>query len=137
MLMLEQLIKDRLKQCAVLADWHVHGGSEVVDRSNLPAIDVRMLAARPGDVSREAAQLEPRWGCVLVVRRGERAALQLDAAITAVVKSLHFWKPQPPDGRQWDQLKAAGVREIEVSDAGMVGFSVEFTTVSSFDGADD
>lgn len=137
MLMLEQLIKARLALQSALAAWDVRGATEVVDRSKVPAIDVRMLAAKPGDVSREAAQLEPRWACVMVAKRGEHAARDLDAAMTAVIGALHCWKPVSPDGRQWDVLRVAGVREVEVSDSGLAGYSVEFTTVSSFDGADD
>lgn len=137
MLMLERLIKDRLALRPALAAWHVRGGTDVVDRSKVPAVDVRMLAAAPGDVSREVAQLEPRWACLMVTQRSSTAVRELDGAMTAVIAALHNWRPVCSSGRQWDRLKVVGVREVEVSEAGLVGFSVEFTTVSSFDGADD
>jgi hypothetical protein len=41
-----------------------------------------------------------------------------------------------PGGRAWSELRAAGVREAEFVDAGLVGYAVEFTTVSVFESLD-
>ena len=136
MLLLESALKARLQTLVVLAGWHVRGASEHCDRSQIPAIEIRMVGAAPGDVSREAAQLEPRWSCVLVAKRSAQAAVDLDAVITAVIGGLHGFKPVSSDGRTWSELKVAGVREAEFSDAGLVGYSVEFTCVSVFESPD-
>ena len=136
MLLLEQVIKSRLAGRSALASWQVRGASELCDRTKGPAIEVRMSGAGLGDVSREAAQLEPRWSCVLVAKRSAQAASDLDAAMTAVIGGLHGFKPVSADGRTWSELNVAGVREAEFSDAGLVGYSVEFTCVSVFESLD-
>lgn len=53
-----------------------------------------------------------------------------------VVGCLHGWRPAVPGGRAWSELRAAGVREAEFVDAGLVGYAVEFTTVSVFESLD-
>ena len=136
MLLLESALKARLQALVVLAAWHVRGASEHCDRSQTPAIEIRMVGAAPGDVSREAAQLEPRWSCVLVAKRSAQAAAELAAAMTAGIGGLHGFKPVSASGRSWSELKVAGVREAEFSDAGLVGYSVEFTCVSVFESLD-
>ncbi|WP_043005030.1 hypothetical protein [Comamonas testosteroni] len=136
MLLLEQVIKSRLAGRSALAAWQVRGASQLCDRTQVPAIEVRMSGAGLGDVSREAAQLEPRWSCVLVNRRSDTAAAELDAAMEEVVGCLHGWRPAVPGGRAWSELRAAGVREAEFVDAGLVGYAVEFTTVSVFESLD-
>ena len=136
MLLLESAIKTRLQALVVLDGWQIRGASEHCDRSQTPAIEIRMVGAAPGDVSREAAQLEPRWSCVLLAKRSAQAAADLDAAMTAVIGGLHGFKPVSASGRTWSELKVAGVREAEFSDAGLVGYSVEFTCVSVFESLD-
>ena len=136
MLLLEQIIKSRLAGRSALTSWQVRGASQLCDRTQVPAIEVRMSGAGLGDVSREAAQLEPRWSCVLVAKRSAKAAAELDAAMTAVIGGLHGFKPVSADSRSWSELKVAGVREAEFSDAGLVGYSVEFTCVSVFESLD-
>jgi hypothetical protein len=74
--------------------------------------------------------------CVLVNRRSDTAAAELDAAMEEVVGCLHGWRPAVPGGRAWSELRAAGVREAEFVDAGLVGYAVEFTTVSVFESLD-
>ena len=96
-----------------------------------------MVGAGVGDVSREAAQLDPRWACVLVTKRSAQAAADLDAAMTAVIGGLHNHRPVTSDGRQWTELKTAGVREAEFSDAGLVGYSVELICTSVFESLDN
>ena len=136
MLLLESALKARLQAMSALNSWQVRGASEHCDRSQIPAIEIRMVGAAPGDVSREAAQLETRWSCVMVAKRSAQAGAELDAAMTAVIGGLHGFKPTSGDGRTWSELKVAGVREAEFSDAGLVGYSVEFTCVSVFESLD-
>lgn len=78
MLLLEQVIKSRLAGRSALAAWQVRGASQLCDRTQVPAVEVRMSGAGLGDVSREA----------------------------------------------------------EFVDAGLVGYAVEFTTVSVFESLD-
>lgn len=134
MLALEPLIQARLRDLSALTGWAIRGACTAADRRSVPAADVRMGAAGASDVRQGAVALQPRWAVQLIVRRGDEAAGQLDSAMSAAIEALHNWRPGNAGGRGWDPLQVADVSEAAVSDAGLIGYEITFTTVARFDG---
>lgn len=134
MLMLESLIAKRLHELGAFAGWQVRQGCHDVNRISVPAVDVRMGGASVTQARKPAVSLQPEWSVSAVVRRGDEAAQQLDAALTAVIGSLHNWRPSIPGGRGWTELQVARVQPMDFSDVALVGYEITFTTVAVFDG---
>ena len=87
-------IKDRLAQ-ALSAGWTVVDGTEPQDRRGMPRADVRLDGASLEDVQGNAVSLNVRYVVTLVVESdGTREPFtSLDAAVDAVISSLHCWSP--------------------------------------------
>lgn len=76
----------------------------------------------------------PEWTVTLVVKRGEAAADQIDAAFAAVVGSLHNWMPGQHGERRWEPLRLGRVTEPLFDNAGLVGCELVFTTGATYMG---
>lgn len=133
MLALEPLIQQRLRDLPAFVGWQVRGATLGADRRSVPAVDVRMGSATVPQVRKPAVTLQPEWHITLVVRQGQEAAGQLDAALTAAIGTLHNWRPTLAE-RGWTELQAARVTEALFSDAGYVGYEITFTTAAIFHG---
>ncbi len=134
MLVLEPLIKARLQALTALTGWAVRTGTELVDRRLVPAADVRCTGASVTDSKAGRATVSPEWAVVLVVRRSDVAAQQLDAAFAAVTESLHSWMPGPQDGRGWEPLRLSRVSEPLFADEGLAGCELTFSTSAVYRG---
>ena len=78
--------------------------------------------------------LEPQWSITLMVRRGDTAAAELDAALDAVVCTLHGWQPGSHGGRGWEPLKLQRITEPVFEDVGPVGYELVFSTAGLYQG---
>ncbi|MEG2047256.1 MAG: hypothetical protein RR100_10450 [Comamonas sp.] len=134
MLALEPLIAQRLRELGAFAGWSVREGCQDANRNAVPAVDVRMGGASVTQVRKPSVSLQPEWAVTVVVHRGSEAARQLDAALTAVVGSLHNWRPSGVPGRGWTELLVARVQPMDFVDVALVGYEITFTTVAVFDG---
>ena len=134
MLVLESLIAKRLRELGAFAGWQVREGCHDTSRVAVPAVDVRMGAAAVTQVRKPAVSLQPEWAVTAVVRRGDQAAQQLDAALTAVIGNLHNWRPSGIPARSWTELQVARVQPMDFVDVALVGYEITFTTVAVFDG---
>lgn len=133
MLALEKVLQERLRALSAFVGWQVRGATVATDRRGVPAVDVRMGGAIVPQVRKPAVTLQPEWSVTLVVQRGDAAAGQLDAALDAVIGSLHNWRPVDAT-RSWTELQVGRVSEAAFSEAGLVGYEVTFTTAAVFDG---
>lgn len=134
MLALTAPLKARLAALPALTGWAVRTGSEQVDRRLVPAVDVRCGGAGVVDSRTGAAMVAPEWMVTLIVKRGDGAADQIEAAFAAVVGSLHNWRPGQLGGRGWEPLSLARVTEPLFDDAGVVGCELLFTTGARYMG---
>ena len=134
MLQLESILASRLKSLPAFGGWRVSGASESVDRSAVPAAQVRMASATAATAMRTSAQLQPTWVAALVVPRGAQAAATLGEALAALVEALHNWSPGAVDGRFWTPFQFVSIQEAVFPDPGLVGYEVAFTTTALFDG---
>lgn len=134
MLSLEPLIKSRLQALPALTGWAVRVGTELTDRRQLPAVDVRCPGAGVGDSKTSAVLLQPQWTLVLAVRRSEEAAAQVDAALASVIGSLHNWQPGQAGGRGWEPWRLTAVSEPMLPDEGLVGYELNFATAARYMG---
>jgi hypothetical protein len=134
MLALTNPIKTRLAALPALTGWAVRMGSEGADRRLVPAADVRCNGAVVADSRTSAVMVAPEWTVTLVVKRGDAAAGQIDAAFAAVVDSLHNWMPGQHGGRGWEPLKLTRVTEPLFDDAGLVGCELVFSTGARYMG---
>lgn len=134
MLALTNPIKTRLAALPALTGWAVRTGSEEVDRRPVPAVDVRCVAAGVPDSRTSAVMVAPEWTVTIVVKRGDAAADQVDAAFAAVVGSLHNWMPGQQGGRGWEPLRLGRVTEPLFDNAGLVGCELVFTTGAKYMG---
>lgn len=93
MLALAIPLQQRLAALPQLTGWVVRTNTEAADRKPLPAVDVRCVGAAVADSKTGAAMVAPEWAVTLMVRRGDDASSLLDAALSAVICSLHGWAP--------------------------------------------
>lgn len=134
MLAIEPTIKARLQALPQLTGWAVRMGTEHADRRVVPAVDVRCAGASVADRKAGAVMVAPEWQITLVLRRGADAAAQLDAALAAVITSLHNWQPGQHGGRGWEPLALSRVTEPLLSDEGLTGYELTFTTGARYMG---
>ena len=134
MLALEAPLKSRLQALPQLTGWAVRTGTEHADRRVVPAVDVRCAGAAVVDRKSGAVMVSPEWQVTLVLRRGHEAATQLDAAMTAVIESLHSWQPGQCGGRGWEPLVLSRITEPLLSDDGLTGYELAFSTAGLYTG---
>ena len=134
MLALGNPIKTRLQALPQLTGWQVRLCTELTDRRQVPAADVRMVGASMPSNRSTAATVAPQWVVTLIVRRSDTAADELDAAFTAVIASLHNWLPGQHGGRGWEPLRAVGSAEAPFSDEGVAAFEINFSTQALYAG---
>lgn len=135
MLAILPALKLRLQEIPVLGAWDVRTNLDADDRRVLPAVDVRCSGAQVLDSESRAVTLDPAYSVYLVVRRGSSAAFDLDAAMQAVVASLHNWRPGAIAGQQWRRVALRTVREPEFVDSGQAGYELVFTSSAVYHGA--
>lgn len=134
MLALEPLLKTRLQALIALTGWAVRGGTELSDRRIVPAADVRCSGAHVTDSATTAVTLDPAWSVTLVVPRSDQAAGQLDAALNAVIGSLHNWCPGQQGGRLWRRMALQTAREPEFATEGQAAMELIFTSSTVYHG---
>lgn len=134
MLAIEPPLKARLQALPQLTGWAVRMGTEHADRRVVPAVDVRCAGASVPDRKAGAVMVAPEWQITLVLRRGVDAAAMLDAALAAVITSLHNWQPGQHGGRGWEPLALSRVTESLLSDEGLTGYELTFTTGARYMG---
>lgn len=134
MLCLTAPLKTRLQALPQLTGWAVRTGTENADRRVLPAADVRCTSAQVGDRKTGALMLSPAWAITLVLRRADDAADLLDAALEAVIESLHSWAPGQHGGRGWERLALLDVSEAMFTDDGLAGYQLTFGTAAMYRG---
>lgn len=134
MLAIEPPLKARLQALPQLTGWAVRMGTDHADRRVVPAVDVRCAGAAVPDRKSGAVLLAPEWQVTLVLRRGADAAAQLDAALAAVITSLHNWQPGQHGGRGWEPLALTRVTGPMLAEEGLVGYELTFTTAARYFG---
>ncbi len=127
-------LKARLDKLPQLTGWDKRANTEEVDRSKLPAVDIRCVGAAVSDSKRGAAMLAPRWMVTVVVRRGDAAAGQIDTALSAVICALIGWVPPSTGDRAWSPFTLESVTEPMLPDEGLVGYEITFATAASYKG---
>lgn len=132
MLALAIPLQQRLAALPQLTGWVVRTNTEAADRKPLPAVDVRCVGAAVADSKTGAAMVAPEWAVTLMVRRGDDASSLLDAALSAVICSLHGWAPGQHGGRGWEPLALARVQEPAFADEGVVGYELSFSTAARY-----
>ena len=137
MLALDPLIKTRLAALDALQGWQVRGCTEVVDRSAVPAADIRLAAAQVGDSKMGAVTVQPGWGITLVAKRGPTAAADLDAAVAAVIGAMQGWNPSKAANQpgMWSDFKLTGIEPPDFLQEGLVGLELVFTTGGAYKAA--
>lgn len=118
------LIKDRLAQ-ALAPGWTVVDGTEPQDRGDLPRADVRLNGAAFEAKEGIAVSLRVRYliGLVVVIDGTRGPFISLDAAVDAVIASLHGWKP---DGGP-SVLGIEAMAPLEFPAAGQFGYQLGFS----------
>lgn len=134
MLALESHLKNRLKALTALTGWAVRGGTELTDRRPVPVADVRCTGAHTTDSEASVVTLDPVWTVTLVVPRSDQAADQLDAALAAVIASLHNWYPGMLAGRPWRRMALQTVREPDFVTEGQAAYELIFTSSAVYHG---
>lgn len=124
----------RLQHLPQLAGWDVRTNTEHAPRDKFPAADVRCTGARVGDRKTGALMLSPEWTVTLARRRAGDAADLLDAALEAVIESLHSWAPGQHGGRGWERLALLDVSEAMFTDDGLAGYQLTFGTAAMYRG---
>lgn len=133
MLLLEAQIAQRLRDSGAFTGWAVREGCQDVDRRAVPALDVRLSGAGVPKVSKPVVTLQPEWVVSIVTRRGDGAAQQLDAALAAVIGSLHNWRPAT-GVHGWTELQLSHVRPADFVEAALIGCELVFTTAAIYRG---
>lgn len=134
MLAAAPLIEARLTGLPSLAGWVVRDELDVEDRTALPAATVYCIGATV-DASQRKGILQPRWQITLATRRAAGALAALDAALEAVIGSLHGWlPPQDDNGRRWEPLALVSVLPPEYPEAGVSAYVITFTTAGLYRG---
>ena len=134
MLAIATPLKARLAALPALIGWQVRLRTDSADRSDLPAADIGCTGAGIADSKTGAAMVAPEWSVVLMVRRGDAAADELDAAMSAVFASLHNWMPGQHGGRGWEPLRLVRVQEPVFASEGVVGYELTFSTAARYIG---
>ena len=135
MLTLMSTMKPRLQALPALTGWAVRLGSDTEDKRTVPAIDLRCTGAQVKDSGTRAIGLEPIYTLTLVVPRSDAAFGQLDAAVTAVIASLHNWSPGDVAGQYWGRMALLQAREPEFTGTGLAGFEMAFKAETTYHGA--
>ena len=127
-------IKTRLAALAPLAGWDVRTELDEDDTSPVPAVDIRGSGASATDSESAGVTLDPSYTVTLAVKRGATAATQLDAALQAVIGSLHNWRPGVVVGTSYRRVALQGIRPAEFSSAGVVAYQLVFSTSAAYRG---
>lgn len=127
-------IKTRLAALAPLAGWDVRTELDEDDTSPVPAVDIRGSGASATDSESAGVTLDPSYTVTLAVKRGATAAVQLDAALQAVIGSLHNWRPGVVVGTSYRRVALQGIRPAEFSSAGVVAYQLVFSTSAAYRG---
>lgn len=133
MLALIAPLKTRLDKLPQLTGWDKRTNTEEVDRSKLPAVDIRCVGATAA-AKAGAVTLSPQWRITLMVERGGAAAEKLDAAMGAVICSLHGWQPGQHGDRGWNRLELLSATEPDFASEGVVGYELTFSTAGLYTG---
>lgn len=133
MLALIAPLKARLDKLPQLTGWDKRTNTEEVDRSKVPAVDIRCVGAT-ASAKAGAVTLSAQWRITLVVERGSAAAEKLDTAMGAVICSLHGWQPGQHGGRGWNQLALLSATEPDFASEGVVGYELTFSTAGLYEG---
>jgi hypothetical protein len=133
MLALIAPLKSRLDKLPQLTGWDKRTNTEDADRSVLPAVDIRCVGATAA-AKAGAVTLSPQWRITLMVERSSAAAEKLDAAMGAVICSLHGWQPGQHGGRGWNQLVLLSATEPDFASEGVVGYELTFSTAGLYRG---
>lgn len=128
MLAITEPIRTRLAALPALAGWAVRMGTDEVSRAVVPAVDVRCSGGAVPSVKGGGVLITAEWTVTLVVKRGAGAADEIDAALAAVVESLHGWMPGHHGGRGWEPLQLTRVTEALYAEQGLAGYELAFTT---------
>lgn len=136
MLSLTTPIKSRLQALPALTGWAVRTNAEDADRATVPAADLRCLGASVADRRGSGVLVSPEWTVTLVVRRSATAAQEIDAALAAVIESLHGWMPGQQQGRGWEPLALTRISEPMLATEGLVGYELAFSTTALYRGQD-
>lgn len=134
MLALTAPLKERLQALPQLTGWAVRTGTDAADRRVLPVADVRCTGARVADRKTGAVLIAPEWTITLALRRADDAADQLDAAMDAVIESVHGWAPGKHGGRGWERLALMDISEPAFGDEGLAGYQLTFGTAATYMG---
>ena len=59
---------------------------------------------------------------------------QIDAALAAVIGSVHNWAPGQAGGRGWERLTLNRITEPLFPDEGLAGYELGFTTAATYHG---
>jgi hypothetical protein len=116
------LITARLAD-ALPSGWVVSDGTQHVDRSALPRAEVRLSGAGLDKSSGPTVVLRARCLVQLCVSTQDTAFAVLDAAVDAVIASMHHWSP----GAGYDRLQLESFAELEVMDQSLFGYQFAFT----------
>lgn len=137
MLALEPVIVAQLRSY-LPAVWKVMGfTSDAGRRDAWPLASVSFVDGNVADSKAGAAAVQPAWRVTLVTKRGDEAALLVDAAFAAVMAGLHNWAPPGEiGGRRWERLRLLQVAPPQYPEDGLVGVDLTFTTQARYDGQD-
>lgn len=133
MLALIAPLKARLDKLPQLTGWDKRTNTEEVDRSNLRAVDIRCVGATVVPKT-GAVTLSAQWRITLMVPRSSTAADTLDAAMGAVICSLHGWQPGQHGDRGWNRLELLSATEPDFASEGVVGYELTFSTAGLYEG---
>ena len=124
-------IKDRLAQ-ALAPGWTVVDGTEPQDRGDLPRADVRLDGAAFEAAQGNVVSLGVRYliNLVVVIDGTRQPFMALDAAVDAVIESLHCWAP---DGGP-SVLGMEGMAPLEFPTAGQFGYQLGFSLSTTRNG---
>lgn len=134
MFALEPPILARLQAVPALDGWQVRSSAAAVSRKVVPAVEVQCDGADVTDARTTAALVGVSWGVHLIIQQGETTMEQLDAAFAAVVGSLHNWAPGTAGGRAWQRMALQQVQPPELTEQGLVSYSLTFKTSARYDG---
>lgn len=133
MLALIAPLKARLDALPQLTGWDKRTNTEDLDRSKVPAVDIRCVGAT-AVAKAGAVTLSAQWRITLVVSRSSTAADTLDTAMGAVICSLHGWQPGQQGDRGWNRLELLSATEPDFASEGVVGYELTFSTAGLYTG---